>query len=242
MCRRGNHSLARAILCIGLSLLSVTPSASDPRTTLDPHSANWQQAIGRLEVPITRTEEGRLRHFTEHCSAVAITPGPLPIFVSAWHCFDGYRSTLDPLQLVLPREEEPLLLTLIASGGSMRDDWALLRAQRPIFTASWIPISLNRPQSGSRVIAAGFAPTEHLPNSMTHRQLVADTACLVTDSESRPAASNCVARQGASGGAILTQTASGSARLLGIISAGDGKTVSFFYPTQSLLERVRRLR
>ena len=242
MCRRGNHSLARAILYIGLSLAPTAAPAGDPRTPLGPHTANWQLAIGQLEVPVKLIEDGQLRHFTEHCSAVAITPGPLPIFVSAWHCFDGYRSTLDPLQLVLPREEEPLMLTLIESGGSMLEDWALLRAQRPIFTAGWIPISLTRPRSGSRVIAAGFAPTEHLHDSVTHRQLVADTACRVTDSESRPAASNCVARQGASGGAILTQTASGSARLLGIISAGDGNTVSFFYPAQSLLERVRRLR
>lgn len=242
MRRCREYFLASAILFMGLSLAAATPSASDPRTPVEPHIANWQHAIGRLEVPIIRSEEGRLRHFTEHCSAVAITPGPLPIFVSAWHCFDGYRSTLDPLQLTLPREEEPLLLTLIASGGSMQEDWALLRAQRPTFNASWIPISLNGPQSGSRVIAAGFAPTENSHNSIISRQLVADTTCLVIDSASRPAASNCVARQGASGGAILTQTASGSARLLGIISAGDGKTVSFFYPTQSLLERLRRLR
>ena len=242
MCRRGNHSSARAILCIALSLASAALSANDPRTLLGPHSGHWQQAIGRLEVPITRTEDGRLRHFTEHCSAVAITPGPLPIFVSAWHCFDGYRSTIDPVQVVLPREEEPLMLTLISSGGSMLEDWALLRAQRPIFTAGWIPLSPSGPESGLRVIAAGFAPTQNPHAPVTERRLVADTACFVTDSESRPAASNCVARQGASGGAILTQTTSGSARLLGIISAGDGKTVSFFYPTQSLLERVRRLR
>lgn len=134
------------------------------------------------------------------------------------------------------------MLTLIASGGSMLEDWALLRAQRPIFTAGWIPISLTEPEAGLRVTAAGFSPIKDIHDPVTHRQLVADTACRVTDAESRPAASNCVARQGASGGAILTQTASGSARLLGIISAGDGKTVSFFYPTQSLLERLRRLR
>ena len=57
-----------------------------------------------------------------------------------------------------------------------------------------------------------------------------------------PVASDCVAKQGASGGAILRRTQSGSLRVIGIISAGDGESVSLFYPAGSLLPRFSSLR
>lgn len=137
----------------------------------------------------------------------------------------------------------PVTLRLVDSGGSMRDDWALLQASQPPASAAWMPVSIKPARSGQSVTAAGFAPLESQTDTAnTQRLLMAHLACAVTDAEAHPPASDCMARQGASGGAIIGWTQSGSAQLLGIISAGDGETVSYFYPATLLIDRIQKLR
>ena len=184
-----------------------------------------------------------MRHFTEHCTAVAITPGPNSLFVSAWHCFDDYRSTITPIQLIDPRSAKQVQMKLLDTGGSMQEDWALLTPDSPFTIDTWIPISTTPHHIGQPLIAAGFAPQPNQSgDEAVERYLLADAACSVIDGSAHPPASDCVAKKGASGGAMIALTDSGSARLQGIISAGDGKAVSYFYPAPSLILRLSRLR
>ena len=57
-------------------LMRSQPLAADPRRVADPQALSWHSALVRLEIPVIRPVGGRLRHFTEHCSATTITPGP----------------------------------------------------------------------------------------------------------------------------------------------------------------------
>ena len=55
-----------------------------------------------------------MRHFTEHCSATTITPGPNTLLLSAWHCFEDYAATQGPIRLFAQHSPEtplPLRMT-----------------------------------------------------------------------------------------------------------------------------------
>jgi len=225
---------------------SLAAKAADPRSPLPPHSPQWQNAIGHLQVPITRLQDGRRRHFTEHCSATSVTPGPFPLFLTAWHCLDGYDSLIEPIALVT-NHGLTVRLRVLDSGGSMAADWAVLQAVGPVDGLHWIPLGTEPLRPGTRVSAAGFAPTptESLDargGQFAKRQLLFHAACEVTDAVTVPQISNCVAHRGASGGAILSRTESGSVRLSGVISAGDSQTMVLYYPTAPLIERIQSIR
>lgn len=242
MHRHPHANALAAGLLFGL-IVSAHSTASDPRTTLQQHTASWQRALAHISVPTSRLADGRMKHFTKHCTAVAVTPGPEPLFLSAWHCFEHYRSTVHPITVMSDETPTTTTLRLIDSGGSMREDWALLQANRASSHAAWIPVSPAPASTGRSVTAAGFAPIEGTAGvDSAPRQLMAHLTCAVTDAEAHPPASDCMARQGASGGAIIGWTQSGSAQLLGIISAGDGETVSYFYPATLLIDRIQKLR
>ena len=232
-------------ITLAVALLSgrMTAVSADPRTPLPEHVGGWQQALFPLSIPVTRLTEGRMRHFTEHCTAVAVTPGPTSLFVSAWHCFEDYRSTITPILLVDHQTTTPVHMKLLETGGSMQEDWALLEPDSPLTIDTWIPISTTPHHVGQPLIAAGFAPRpDQSSDDTVKRYLVADIACSVIDASTHPPASDCVAKKGASGGAMIALSDSGSARLQGVISAGDGEAVSYFYPASSLIRRLGRLR
>ena len=224
----------------------IDAQTTDPRTPLPTHTRPWHEAIGHLQVPITRFEGGRRRHFTEHCSATSVTPGPHPIFVTAWHCLDGYDALLRPMLMTIG-QREPVPMRVLASGGSMSADWALLRTDEPIEHLHWIPLSADPLHIGTKISAAGIASIEissdqRARTPSTQRRLLIHAECEVTDAYSNNGISNCVARPGASGGAILSRTDSGSVRLSGVISAGDGESVVLYYPADALFRRVQSLR
>ena len=229
------------LLCSG----SIAAQATDPRMPLPAHTGQWQRAMGQLQVPITRIEKGRRRHFAEHCSATSVTPGPYPVFLTAWHCLDGYDSLLKPILLMIG-QREPVRLRLLETGGSMAADWALLKADEPIEDLHWIPLNKDRLQIGTKVSAVGFSPASNKSGDAkdgpsTRRQLLIHAECEVINASSSPAISNCVARPGASGGAILSRSHSGSIRLSGVISAGDSESVVLYHPTAALFGRVESL-
>jgi len=233
--------LAHFALAAALVSATLTAPFADPRTPLPEHVYGWQRALFPLRIPVTRLIEGQMRHFIEHCTAVAVTPGPNSLFVSAWHCFEDYRSTITPIQLLDPDTATPVPIKLLKTGGSMQEDWALLTPDLPLPIDSWIPISTTPHHLGQPLIAAGFAPQpDQSADNAVGRYLLADTACSVIDASTHPPASDCVAKKGASGGAVIALTDSGSARLQGIISAGDGETVSYFYPAPLLIRRLDR--
>ena len=243
--RHHMHLALRLLVTIALAAATLpatlTAPSADPRKPLLEHVGGWQRALFPVSIPVTRLTEGRMRQFTEHCTAVAVTPGPNSIFVSAWHCFEDYRSIIMPIQLVNPRAVTRVPMKLLESGGSMQEDRAFLTPVSSLTVDTWIPISTTPHHTGQPLIAAGFTPQ---PNQSTDdnadRYLLADMTCSVIDASSHPPASDCVAKKGASGGAMIALTDSGSARLQGIISAGDGETVSYFYPAPLLLRRLDR--
>jgi hypothetical protein len=206
-----------------------------------PASDTWMRAIVKIEVPIVRSVDGYPRNFLEHCSATIISPGPHPLLISAWHCFDGHDAMASPATLLT--ENGPIALELVASGGSMAEDWAMLRGKVAWVPKAWIPVSRVRASKGTRVSAAGFSrPSETGVNNTERsleRTLIIDSDCQVTAAGFLPIASSCVIQQGASGGAILGRTQSGSVRVYGIISTGDGASVSYFYPADLLSLRHR---
>jgi hypothetical protein len=226
-----------------VSATSLGEPLGDPRELIRPHADPWHSALGHLEVPVTRVEDGYPKHYIEHCTAVAVTPGPNPLVLSAWHCLDGYQSLLKPIQLRMSGLSSPTPVQLLATGGSMEQDWAVLQPTAPIAGTSWIPLSTQPLSHDIAVLAAGFTEyTTPLDENPIPRSLVTHRACRITNSNQIPVASDCVAKQGASGGAILRRTQTGSLRLIGIISAGDGESVSLFYPSLPLLPQLSRLR
>ena len=245
-----NSPLSCLLGALTLLMLS-QPLVADQRVATDPEALYWQAAMARLEIPVIRSVGGRMRHFTEHCSATAITPGPAMLLLSAWHCFEDYAATQGAIELFTQHSTDTALpLRLIVSGGSMSEDWAILTpltGNANVINA-WIPLSTQPAQRGTRVIAAGFAPLaddaapERTAETPPTRGLLYDPDCVVLMGNTRPAKSDCIAKKGASGGAILRHTASGSVRVLGVISAGDGESVSYFHPTDTLISRIRSLR
>ena len=124
-------------LLVNISLVAVllpatlnAPSA-DPRTLLPDHVGGWQRALFPLRIPVTRLIEGRMRHFTEHCTAVAVTPGPNSLFVSAWHCFEDYRSAITLIQLIDPNTTTPVPMRLLETGAPCRRIGHYSRQIRP---------------------------------------------------------------------------------------------------------------
>ena len=201
----------------------------------------WTRAIVKIEVPIVRSVNGYPRHFLERCSGTIVSPGPFPLVISAWHCFEGHNAMSSPV--TLQTGAGPTAIELVASGGSMDEDWALLRSTSKWWPGKWIPVSQVRVPRGSRVSAAGFSrPSGSIAlesDDSPERILTIDEDCRVTLTSSRPLASSCAIQKGASGGAILGRTQSGSLRLYGIISAGDGTNVSYFYPADLLSPLIR---
>ncbi len=235
------HTLATAptIFCIFLStVLMFWSGGATPASRSD---QDWTRAIVKIEVPIVRRIEGYARHFLERCSATVVSPGPKPLLISAWHCFDGHEALGSPATLLT--DSGPIALELLASGGSMQQDWAVLQATGAWVPHTWIPIAPVRAKQGSRISAAGFSRLSEADfNTTTNhvdRSLIIDPNCRVTAAGSPPLASSCVIRRGASGGAILGRTQGGGLRVFGIISAGDSETVSYFYPTDLISSRVR---
>ena len=213
---------------------------ADNAALLEQQREVWTQAIVKIEVPIVRSIDGYPHHFIERCSATVISPGPNALLISAWHCFDGLDLLATSATVIT--DDGPMALELLASGGSMLEDWALLRTRSNWMPSAWIPVSRTPTDRGTRVSAAGFAgpsESERAPaDNIPQRTLLIDTDCRVTETGSLPVATNCVVRQGASGGAILGRTPSGSYRVFGVISSGDGESVSYFYPADLLSSKL----
>ena len=222
----------------------VDAQTTDPRTPLPAHTRPWHEAIGHLQVPITRFEAAVDATSPNTARPPAFTRTH-PIFVTAWHCLDGYDALLRPMLLTIG-QREPVPMRVLASGGSMSADWALLRTNEPVEDLHWIPLSADPLHIGTKISAAGIAPIEissdqRARTPSTQRRLLIHAECEVTDAYSNNGISNCVARPGASGGAILSRTHSGSVRLSGVISAAMASVV-LYYPADALFRRVQSLR
>jgi hypothetical protein len=210
-----------------LALVGMTATAAEPSSE---GGRNLADSVGRLRVPAIRYEGGRARHFDEQCSATLVTLGERRqsgLVLSAWHCLEDYRDLSRPITFEV-RDGEALEVRPIASGGSMRSDWALLRLQRDLPYP--LPLA-ERPEDATTSVRLAGYPR----NAATLRT----QDCRNTGRDGRDRRTGCTAQRGASGGAVVTLPVSGSPRFLGVISRGDGVSQSIYVPVDRILPRIR---
>lgn len=230
-------------LLIALNLLSLGGPlrAEDRRLIWDGSHPAWLAAVGRLEVPSLRHDGGERRHYIENCSATLIgRPGQrvAQTVVTAWHCLEGYRDLSRDIRFILPGEGTALGALVaypLSSGGSMADDWAILRLARKVPVEHVAPLQAvtlaGAVQSSTSSLAmAGYSRDDG--RGAGGDRLTYDPGCHIRAAIDKNLETDCQAFRGASGGAVVELTPSGEPRYRGVISAGDSETVSRYVPVE----------
>ncbi len=211
----------------------------------DGESPAWLRAVGTLIVPGIRYENGYRRHHTERCSATLISDRAgtaTDIIVSAWHCVDYYDDLSQVIRFELASADGTYTVIparLLNDGGSIDADWAILRLARPV-TATVAPSlqPLAAPvQLESSLVMAGFSRDKGLGAGGSH--LTYDSNCRVTALFRDHTDSNCRAHKGASGGAVIQVSEQGKPSFAGVISQGDGESLSRFIPVSVFKQALR---
>jgi trypsin-like peptidase len=234
-------TLLRAVLPLGMAL-SLTLHATEPEPPADPRrvyssdAPDWLRAVGKLQVPGSRYEDGRRAHYREDCSATLVARhagNSADTIVTAWHCLEFYNDLSKPILFTLPPGPGQGIdreVYRLADGGGMHADWAILRLYQPIpaqlVTAMTIHPSHADP--GQPISMAGYSRDAGLGNN--GKALTFDPDCLITRQTEAECDSDCVAHKGASGGAVVQLSAQGKPRFSGVISQGDGSSLSTFIP------------
>ncbi len=224
-------------LCASL-LLPMSHTAAEPRLRSSEHPIGWSDAVLRLATPAERQVNQRRRNYTENCTATLVRGGGDPLLVTAWHCIEAQADLTQP-----PRVEingDWYATRVIASGGSMSADWAILQVSAP-------PKGLPSPMTvgeqplrvGDRVTIGGFSRDPHLGNG--GEELTYHQGCAIEATQREGVVSNCLAYQGASGGPVIQQDDRGNSRLVGVISAGDSRSLSILVPVDRFRSRLLSL-
>ena len=237
---------------LGLSLspiaaaeaVDITQQKSDSRVIYSTDSPTWLRAVGKLRVPGIKTLEGRRSHHLEDCSATLVsrtTSTQADIIITAWHCLEFYSDLSQPIMFtLLPESREPISTEAyrLDDGGSMEADWAILRLYQPVpnHLVDSLGIHPGRADYGRHISMAGYS--SDLKKGQDGPPLAYDPRCRITGQSGRSSNSDCVARKGASGGAVVQVSERGDVWLSGVISQGDGSTLSTFVPVAGF----RRLR
>lgn len=213
----------------------------DPKSTQSERQ-NMQRAlqtVGRLLVPNVRYENGYARHFDERCSATLVSlraNAPQSRFIlSAWHCVEHYRDLSRTLMFKKPGAAARNA-RIIASGGNMQNDWALLRLDKPLTNPMFIHDTGMRLQDATPdLVMAGFPRDQ--PEAVSP---VLVSGCTNTGVAGDDLRSSCVIARGASGGAVFAKsdTPDGDLVMVGIISRGDSETVSIYVPVARFRSRL----
>lgn len=188
------------------------------------------RGVGRLLVPAVRYENGYARHYDERCSGTVVTlndrAAPSSFIISAWHCLEDYRDLSRPL-IFETIDGDRNEVRLIASGGTMEQDWALLRLAQAKDTA--LPVTRD-PATPTAVIMVGF-PRDRVDSTQTV------VHCAIAGLDGSDYRGSCALQQGASGGGVFS--IGESPRYLGVISRGDGVSQSIFVPVGRILPRLQ---
>ncbi|MEM1403997.1 MAG: serine protease [Pseudomonadota bacterium] len=185
-------------------------------------------AVGQLLVPAIRYENGYARHYNERCSATAVSQGDrdAEFLLSAWHCLEDYRDLSKPLTFELSSGfRSPV--RVVASGESMSNDWILLKLAKPAPDA--VEIAENTSLEGTELVMAGY-PRDHNAED----QGPVTVSCRQRGIEVEDFGSDCVLQKGASGGAVFND----EGQIVGVISRGDGESVSIFVPVSRFRDRL----
>jgi len=192
-------------------------------------------SVGRLQVPAQRFSEGYARHYDERCSATLVSTDPRAVrsdlILSAWHCLEDYRDLSRPVVFEAASGHR-VQARLLASGGGMHSDWALLRLATPLARPAHLGSEYE--YAGRSLMMAGYP----LQSLNAEKQLTTASGCRVTGVAGHDLRSDCVLQKGASGGGVFSATAGGA--YLGVISRGDGASQSIFVPASRFHARVLR--
>ncbi|MCZ6829417.1 MAG: serine protease [Gammaproteobacteria bacterium] len=230
----------RIVIC--LLLIIALEAHADARQIFSPDSPTWMAAVGKLEVPGQKWENGDTSNYDEHCTATLIGSGfdrDSHYILSAWHCLEYYRDLSKPILFSLPRAGITREAFIVASGGGMSADWALLRLRRPVSLQQAQPLpayGAAKSDAQATLTMAGYSADENLGQAgavLTYDaqcQQLATTANLVT--------TDCTAFKGASGGPVVVRTGN-SVQILGVISAGDSRSRSLYVPTRLFVSTLR---
>ncbi|MEL0152259.1 MAG: hypothetical protein VW779_03490 [Halieaceae bacterium] len=190
------------------------------------------RSVVKFEVPIRRIEDGARRNFIENCSAYAVKKtSERYLFLSSWHCIDGYQRTRkSPILKHAGRTTQPILGE---SGGDMTQDWLLLTAPQVAFDRSLTLTPLASKPVKAGEILYGFGWGGYAQSSRSTPKVLTCRAMEV----GRRLTLDCGFSKGDSGGLIARRINSGY-EAVGIISAGDSSTITYAYPISALPTKV----
>lgn len=226
---------------------SVADAGSDDRLPYSNSSPQWLLAVGSLQVPGVRIHGGYRRHYREDCSGtlVAAAPGKeADIVVTAWHCLEFYTDLSRPILFTLLSGRDGQLIRearLLADGGGMHADWAILRLQEPVPANRVVALTLHpgRANPGLPIVMAGYSRDGGV--GAHGEQLTYDPTCFIVGQSPGGSDSDCAAYRGASGGAVIQLSHRGEPQLAGVISRGDGGGKSIYVPVDRFRSTLQRL-
>jgi hypothetical protein len=218
------------------TLCSTSENDVDPREIYGNKAPRWLQAIGKLQVPGSTYENGRRAHLLEDCSATLVTSRQgikADTIITAWHCLANYNDLSRPIQFVLvagQTQEIEREAFRLADGGGMHADWAILRLKIPIAAADVTALLIHpdRATAVHTISMAGYSRDSELGDH--GNRLTYHPDCLITVAARDVNDSNCVAYKGASGGAVVQLSETGTPWFSGVISQGDSVGLSRFVP------------
>jgi hypothetical protein len=243
--REGAPRIATLLRCVLMAIIAgapVTVRSAEPEPPADPRRAyttdapDWLRAVGKLQVPGSRYQDGRRSHYHEDCSATLVTRhrgSPANTIITAWHCLEFYNDLSKPILFTLfsgPGQSVDREAYRLADGGGMHADWAILRLYQSV-PAELATAMLIHPASADpnrHISMAGYSRDHGLGSN--GEQLTFDPSCLITWQTPTECESDCTAHKGASGGAVMQLSTEGRPRFSGVISQGDGAGLSTFIP------------
>ena len=185
-------------------------------------------SVVKLTVPIQRIENHERRNFIENCSAYAIRKTAQHyVFLSSWHCIDGLYDRLNLPKIT--HAGTTISPTLGESGGSMDEDWLILRTPNDVFSDSLTLAHPAREEVQKGETLYGFGWGGHLQKPASAPK---ELTCLALD-VGRKLTLNCGFAKGDSGG-LVARKVKGRYEAVGIISAGDSSTITYAYPLSAL--------
>mgnify|MGYP001818173269 FL=1 len=219
---------------------------ADTRQVYSSDAPAWLQAVGVLSVPGIRYRDGRRSHYREECSGTLVVDRPgrsADTVITAWHCLEFYDDLSMPITFTLGAgQEQPLVATArrLADGGGMHADWAILRLQQAVPADRIAAVTVHEGETVRErpITMAGYSRDSGL--GMEGRRLTFDTACQITHLAAALVEAECTAYKGASGGAVVQASATGDARLSGVISSGDSAGTVLYIPVSGFRRALQR--
>ena len=182
-------------------------------------------AVVALRVPLRREREGGLIHVTEACSATLIDEQK-GWLLTAWHCVDGIMDlTRPPLAWIDAEWHE---LDVVAAGGAMESDWALLRLRNTkVARGRTMAITTMAAELGATLLVSGYPRDAQLNTGSAPISI--SRSCQLMGSRSRWLVLDCDLEKGMSGGPVTINRPDGPV-VMGIVSARDSRGHTLLMP------------